>query len=289
MTRQPLGMLFLIKLVIYCEFLRILGIFCRELCSVWGVSVLLFFRAAFLCKWKFSSMLQSNLELPLNTKRCIVISRSCYQNLVIFGNIGYELWIFDSQPPNFTPSFYAYSFRVPAYLAPCANGCPIFHRIEDQTYPFYSLKSCGRFETFSSGSCMQRSFIAVRILSLCMCSHLVLTFVTYSRCLPPYPRPLMRRCGLTWSASRRVVSYTFVGHPKGLRVCRVSRVLGTWAHEHRPIASLGSEGEDPRVPDTSYLGRVGGEGTRVELGWHRAKGCFGSARNFLWEACWFGR
>jgi hypothetical protein len=28
---------------------------------------------------------------------------------------------------------------------------------------FYSLKSCGRFETFSSGLCMQPLFIAVRI------------------------------------------------------------------------------------------------------------------------------
>jgi hypothetical protein len=40
----------------------------------------------------------------------------------------------------------------------------------------------------------------------------------------------------------------------------------TWAHEHMPTASLGSEGEDSHVPGTSYLGRVGGEGTWVELG-----------------------
>jgi hypothetical protein len=49
-----------------------------------------------------------------------------------------------------------------------------------------------------------------------------------------------------------------MGHPKGLRVHHVSRVLGTWAHDHKLTASLGSEGEDPRVPDTSYLWRVGG-------------------------------
>jgi hypothetical protein len=29
-------------------------------------------------------------------------------------------------------------------------------------------------------------------------------------------------------------------------------------HDHRPTASLGSEGEDPHLPSTSYLGRVGG-------------------------------
>jgi hypothetical protein len=125
-------------------------------------------------------------------------------------------------------------------------------------------------------------------LSLCTCSHRVLTFVTYSRCLPPDPRPLMRRRGLTWTSSRRVVFLHFCGTPKGLWVRRVSRVLGTWAHDLRPTASLGSECKDPRVSDTSYLGRVGGEGTRVEIGWHRAKGCVGSTHNFLWEACRFG-
>jgi hypothetical protein len=36
---------------------------------------------------------------------------------------------FETQPSSFTPSFYAYLFRVLAYLAPYADGCPKFHQI----------------------------------------------------------------------------------------------------------------------------------------------------------------
>jgi hypothetical protein len=64
--------------------------------------------------------------------------------------------------PELTPSFYVYSFRVPAYLAPCANGYPNGYSLEDQTIPFAHKKACGKLETFSSGLCMQHSFIAVR-------------------------------------------------------------------------------------------------------------------------------
>jgi hypothetical protein len=47
-----------------------------------------------------------------------------------------------------------------------------------------------------------------------------------------------------------------VGHPEGLWVHRLPRVLDTWGHDHRLAPSLWSEGEDPSLPDKSYLGRV---------------------------------
>jgi hypothetical protein len=247
------------------------------------------FRTASLCKWKFSSMFQSNLDLPLNTKK---VYKNITELLPKFGNfwvIGSELWIFDSQPPNFTPSFYAYPFWVSAYTCTLCEWLPQMLFTWGSNDSFWSPKSCGKFETFSSGLCMQLAFIAVR-------THLgarVRAWFWHLSLIPDVCLRIRDR----WCAGMDSLelprggwfSCTFVGHPKGLWVRRVSRVLGTWAHEHRPTASLGSEGEDPCVPDTSYLGRVGGEGIRVELGWHRAKGCFGSTHNFLWEACWFGR
>jgi hypothetical protein len=53
------------------------------------------------------------------------------------------------------------------------------------------------------------------------------------------------------------ISCTFVGHPEGLWVHHLPRVLDTWGHDHRPAPSWWSEGEDFSVPDQSYLERVG--------------------------------
>jgi hypothetical protein len=58
-------------------------------------------------------------------------SLSFYQELEIFEILDSKLWIFDSQPKNFTPSFYEHSIRVLAYLAPYADGCPEFHQIDN--------------------------------------------------------------------------------------------------------------------------------------------------------------
>jgi hypothetical protein len=143
-------------------------------------------------------------------------------------------------------------------LALCANGCPKLHLHKDQTIPFFSSESCEKFETFSSGLCMQHSFIAVRTYP-CACDCIWFWHLSLipDVCLRIHDR---------WCAGVDSLelprggwfSCTFVGHPKGFWVHYVSRVLGTRAHDHRPTSSLGSEGEDPRVPDTSYLGRVGG-------------------------------
>jgi hypothetical protein len=64
LTRHPLRKLFLIKSSIYCEFLLILGSYAQ------------FSKSLSCCfsgrpsseKWDFSSMFQSNLDLPLNNK-----------------------------------------------------------------------------------------------------------------------------------------------------------------------------------------------------------------------------
>jgi hypothetical protein len=139
-------------------------------------------------------------------------------------------------------------FEFRHIFAPCANGCPKIHLRKDQTYPFYSLKSCENIETFTSGLCRQPSFIAVRTY---LCARVRIKFWHLSLipnvCLRIHDR---------WCAGVDSLelpqggwfSCTFVRHPKWLRVHRVSRVLGTWAHDHRPIASLWSEGEDPHVP-----------------------------------------
>jgi hypothetical protein len=168
------------------------------------------------------------------------------------------LWIFDSQLLNFTPWFYVYSFQVPAYSCSLCEWLPQMLFTWGSNYSFCSPKSGGKFETFSSGLCMQPSFIAVRTY---LCARVRIWFWHLSLipdvCLRIHDR---------WCAGMDSLelprggwfSCTFVGHPKWLRVHRVSKVLGTWAHDHMPIASLGSKGEDPRVPDTSYLGRVGG-------------------------------
>jgi hypothetical protein len=161
-------------------------------------------------------------------------------------------------------------FEFRHILAPCANGYPKCYSLEDQTIPNPHPKSCGKFETFSSGLCMQHSFIAVKT-DPCTCACI---WFSHLSLIPDVcPRIHDRWCAGVDSLELPRggwFSCTFVGHPKRLWVHRVPIVLGTWAHDHRPTASLGSEGEDPCVPDTSYLGRVGGEGTRVELGWHRA-------------------
>jgi hypothetical protein len=52
-------------------------------------------------------------------------------------------------------------------LAPCANGCPKCYSLEDQTILF-AHRNLMKVETFSSGLCMQPSFIAVRIYP-CAC------------------------------------------------------------------------------------------------------------------------
>jgi hypothetical protein len=80
------------------------------------------------------------------------------------------------------------------------------------------------------------------------------------------------------------ISCTFVGHPEGLWVHHLPRVLDTWGHDHRPTPSLWSEGEDFSVPDQSCLGRVGVYGTRKELVRHGAEGCSWGTHNLLWEA-----
>jgi hypothetical protein len=120
------------------------------------------FLETFLRKWKFSSMFHSNLDLPLNTKK---VYHNITELLPKFGNFWghrFRVMNFDSQPQNFTPWFYAWSFRVPAYLAPCANGCPEIHLRKDQTISNPHQKSCGKLETFSSGLCMQHSFIVMK-------------------------------------------------------------------------------------------------------------------------------
>jgi hypothetical protein len=73
-------------------------------------------------------------------KGCIIISLSSYQNSVIFGVTGSELWIFDSQPPNFTPSFYAYSFRVPAYSCTWCEWLPQRLFTWETNYSFFLTK-----------------------------------------------------------------------------------------------------------------------------------------------------
>jgi hypothetical protein len=203
-------------------------------------------------------MFQSNLELPLNTKK---VYHNLTELLPKVGNFwGHRFWVmnFWFTTPEITPSFYAYSFRVPAYT------CTLCEWLLQRLFTWgpndsvCSSKSCGKLKPLVV-VCVCNLAYSRENLSLCTCSRLVLTFVTYSRCLPPYPWPLMHRRGLTWLPRGGWFSCTFVGHPKGLWVHSVSWVLDTWAHDHKPTASLGSEGEDPLVPDTSYLGRVGGK------------------------------
>jgi hypothetical protein len=194
-------------------------------------------------------MFQSNIALPLNTKVCIIMSLSCYQNLVIFWIMGSELWIFDSQPPNFTPSFMCtrFEFRRILHLVQMAAPNVIHLRIKQ----FLSLTEIlWKVETFSSGLCMQPSFIAVRTY---LCARVRVWFWRLSLIPDVRLRIHDRWCAGVDSLElprEGWFSCTFVGHPKGLWVRRVSKVLDTWAHEH--------------------------------------KGCFGSTHNFLWEAHWFG-
>jgi hypothetical protein len=149
-------------------------------------------------------------------------------------------------------------FEFQHTLALCANGCPKLHLHKDQTIPFFSSESCEKFETFSSGLCMQHSFIAVRTYP-CACDCIWFWHLSLipDVCLRIHDRWCARVDSLELPRGGWF-SCTFVGHPKGLWVHYISRVLCTRAHDHRPTSSLGSEGEDPHVPDTSYLGRVGG-------------------------------
>jgi hypothetical protein len=199
------------------------------------------------------------LGQPLDTKKmCLTILLSCYQILEIFGVIGSELWIFDSRPRTLRHGFMRTRFEFQHILAPCVNGYRKCYPHEDQTYPLCSPKSCWRFESFSSGLCMQLSFIAVKIYPCaCACIWFWQLSLIPDICLRIHDRWCTGMDSLELPRGGWF-SCTFVGHPKGLWVHCVSRVLGTWAHDHRPTPSLRSEGEDPRVPDTSYMGRVGG-------------------------------
>jgi hypothetical protein len=80
------------------------------------------------------------------------------------------------------------------------------------------------------------------------------------------------------------ISYTFVGHPEGLWVHNLPRVLDTWGHDNRTTPSLWSEGEDFSVPDQSCLGRVGVYGTWEKLVRHDAEGCSRSTHTFSVES-----
>jgi hypothetical protein len=107
-------------------------------------------------------MLQSNLELPLNTKKVYL---NLTELLPKFRNFwGHRFWVmnFDSQPLNVTPSFYAYSFRVPAYTCTLCEWLPQMLLTWGSNDSFCSPKSCGKLKPFISGLSMQASFIAVR-------------------------------------------------------------------------------------------------------------------------------
>jgi hypothetical protein len=159
LTRHPLRKLFLIKSSIYCEFLLILGSYAQ------------FSKSLSCCfsgrpsseKWDFSSMFQSNLDLPLNNKS---VHNNLLELLPKFGNFGGHRFrimnFFDSQPPNLRHDFMRTHFEFRHIFAPCANDHPKCYSPEDQTSPFCSLKFGGKFETFSRILCMQHSFIVVK-------------------------------------------------------------------------------------------------------------------------------
>jgi hypothetical protein len=178
-------------------------------------------------------MLQSNLDPPLKTKS---VHNNLTELLPKYGNFWghrFRVMNFWFTTSELTSWFYAYSFRVPTYLAPCANGCPKIHLRKDQTYPFYSPKSCGKFETFSNGLCMRLSFIAVRSY---LCARVRISFWHLSLIPDVYLSIHDRWCAGMDSLELPQgawFSCTFVGHSKGLWVRHVSRVLGTWTHDHR--------------------------------------------------------
>jgi hypothetical protein len=167
-------------------------------------------------------MFQSNLDLPLNNKKV-------YHNLTeLLPKVG-NFWSHRFRVMNFlftTPEFYAIILCIPVsssgillHLVQMADPKVMHLRIKR----FLSLtETLWKVETFRSGLCMQYSFIAVR-------TYLVHVFASGSDICHLFQ---MSASGSMTGDSLELprggwFSCTFVGHPKGLWVRRVSRVLST--------------------------------------------------------------
>jgi hypothetical protein len=234
-------------------------------------------------------MLPSNLDLPLNTKN---VPPNVTELLPRFGNFwGHRFWVM-----NFwftTSELYVMilcvlvsSFGISLHLVRVAT--PNFTHIRIKFIPFCSSKSWEKFEPFSSGLCMRLSFIAVKTYP---CARDCIGFWHLSLipdvCLWIHDR---------WCAGVDSLelprggwfSCTFVGHPKELWVHRVSRVLGTWAHDHKPTASLWSECEDTLCPTHPTWEEWEVKAQGLNLADTVQKAALEALTTFLWEARWFG-
>jgi hypothetical protein len=124
--------------------------------------------------WASSKPYSINFWIP---EWCRITFLSFYQNLDIFGVIGSELWIFDSRPPNFTPWFYAHSFRASAYLWTLCKWLPEILPTWGSNLFLLLTEILLKVWKFSSGLCMQLFFIVMRIYP---CAHVCIRFLHLS-------------------------------------------------------------------------------------------------------------
>jgi hypothetical protein len=158
-------------------------------------------------------MFQFNLDLPLNAKKV-------YHNVTELIPKNRNFWGHRFWVMNF---WFTTSELCAMILCVLVSSSGIFLHLVRMATPnvihlriklFLVLtKILWKFETFSSGLCMQHSFIAVRTyLCACVCIWFWHLSLILDVC-PPDPWPLMHRHGLTWTASRRVVLLHFCGTP----------------------------------------------------------------------------